>query len=61
MERAMTAMRVLQACGVLLALCGLYFLLFSGDTAMRIVGFVQVLCGVGITVGGRLEQRRRAG
>jgi uncharacterized membrane protein HdeD (DUF308 family) len=56
----MAATRFFLAGGVILVLGGFYFVMFGGDTDMRIFGFLQVLSGVCLIVSGLLQQRHRA-
>ncbi len=55
----MVATRFVLAGGVILVLGGFYFVMFGGDTDMRIFGFLQVLSGVCLIVSGLVLLRHR--
>jgi hypothetical protein len=56
----MSALTVLQVCGtVILALA--YLLGSDGSTTSTVIGVGQLLAGVGMAVGARMEARRRRG
>lgn len=55
----MVATRFVLAGGVILVLGGFYFVMFDGDTDMRIFGFLQVFSGVCLIVSGLVLLRQR--
>lgn len=55
----MSALRVLQVAGVLMALVGVAQVFGGSGDYSTVLGSLQVLAGLGMIIGARMEEHRR--